>query len=213
MASTYSKTTKTNNRAKVQSPENFLEALKSLGSNTVNEFKSQVKTAVTSDIPESFGLRQAGGTLGPNEALSIKDIQAAENRGKSRAESNFAGQLAQMNEQSRSRLIKEEAAAKQQITVIREEILRLAKTMGDFAQEVQIATMQAPANPGIYHRNFYSQLRTIIETLRIRAESSKNWLAASNSRAGKKGHYWSEVGKSGSKFMLSSERYMVTSTG
>lgn len=212
MASPYSKTQKGGRRAKVQSPENFLDALKSLGGNVVNEIKDQSKKVVTADLPESLGIKSSG-TIGPNEALSLRDMQAAEERGRSEAESQFARQLAQMNEQARARLAKDEAVAKQQVGAIREEIAKLAKSMGEFAQEVQVATMQAPVNPGVYHKNFFEHLRSVISTLRMKVESSKNWLAASNSRGKKKGHYWSQVGKSGTKYMLSSERYMVTSTG
>jgi len=212
MAATYSKSSKGGRRNQVQSTENFLEALRSLGTNTVSEFKSQTKKVITQDIPESFGL-SASGQLGPNETISIKDLQAAEESGKNRAESEFSQRLYQMNEAQRARLRKEEAQAKQQVTQIREEIMKLAKTMGDFAQEVQIATMQAPANPGVYHEHFYSHLKMVISILRARVESSKNWLAATNGRAKKQGFYWSQVGNSGTKYMLSSERYMVTSTG
>lgn len=211
MSATYSNKSR-GNRSKVQSPENFLEALRSLGKSAVSEVKSQAKKAVTSDIPESFGL-SASGQLHPNESLSLSDIRSAEDRGREEAESQFARRLHQQREADYSRLLKHEAEARQQITVIREEILKLAKSMGDFAQEVQVATMQAPVNPGLYHKNFYSHLKSVISTLRMKVESSKNWLAATNGRAKKQGFYWNQVGKSGTKYMLSSERYMVTSTG
>lgn len=211
MASTYSNSNK-NRRGKVKSPENFLEALRSLGKGAVSEVKNQAKSALVTDIPESLGFNTSG-QLKPNESLSLQDIQAAEERGRQDAESQFSARLQQVRQAERSRLMQEEASAKQQITAIREEIMKLAKSMGDFAQEVQVATMQAPVNPGIYHKNFYSHLKSVISTLRTKVESSKNWLAAANSRSKKQGFYWSQVGKSGTKYMLSSERYMVTSTG
>lgn len=211
MATTYSKSSRPR-RSKVQSPENFLEALRTLGSDAVSETKSQVKKAILSDIPESFGLTSSG-TLKPNESLSVNDLEKAERKGFNRAESEFSERLLQIRQQEHSRLLQEEAASKQQIQSILQEIRSLAKTVGDFAQEVQVATLQAPVNPGLYHKNFYAHLRSVIATIRQKVESSKNWLAAANGRASKKGYYWSQVGKSGTKYMLSSERYMVTSTG
>jgi len=212
MATTYSNTPKSGNRTKVQSPENFLEALRSLGSGAVSDFKTQAKAAITQDIPESFGISTSG-TLSPNESLPISQMQRAEERGYSQAESEFTQRLSQMRQEERQQLIRSEREAKQQIDSIRQEIRSLVKTMGDFAQEIQVATMQTTVNPGVYHKNFYIHLKTIIVALRQKAESSKNWLAASNHRAKKKGFYWSQVKSSGTKYMLSSERYMVTSTG
>lgn len=200
-------------RKKIESPENFLEALRDLGKSTVSEISSQAKTAFTQDIPEAFGLGSSGGTLQPNESFNLSELKQAENRGFKKAESQFGNRLSEMRQMERSRLLKEESEAKKQIQAIREDIANLAKSMGDFAQEIQIATMQAPTNPGVYHKNFYAHLRSVIRSLQTRVESSKNWLASSNSRAAKKGFYWSQVKSSGTKFMLSSERYMVTSTG
>lgn len=211
MATTYSNTNRSG-RQKVQSPENFLEALRGLGKSTVSEAKSQARKAVVSDIPESFGFGPSG-TLKPNESLTVNDLQNAQDKGYREAESDYSRQLFQMREREHAHLKQQESAAKQQIISIQQEIRSLAKSLGDFAQEVQVATIQTPVNPGIYHKNFYTHLRSVISLLRQKVESSKNWLAATNSRAQKKGFYWSQVGKSGTKFMLSSERYMVTSTG
>jgi len=196
----------------VQSPENFLEALRSLGKSAVSEVTTQTKKAVFSDVPESFGITTSG-TLNPNESLNMDQVKDAERNGYRQAESEFASRLHQMREQEHSRLLQAEAASKQQIQSVLMEIRQLAKSMGDFSQEVQVAVAQAPVNPGIYHKNFFAHLKTVIASLRIKVESSSNWLAAANNRAGKKGFYWSQVSKSGTKYMLSSERYMVTSTG
>ncbi len=211
MPATYSNS-KSGRRQRVQSPENFLEALRGLGKSTVNEIKTQSAKILKNDLPESFGLAPSG-TLKPNESLRMDDMQAAEEKGYEEAEREFSLKLHRQWEQEHQRLLQAETASKQQIQSILTEIRQLAKSMGDFAQEVQVAAIQAPVNPGIYHKNFYAHLKSLITALRQKAESSKNWLAAANNRAGKKGYYWNQVGKSGTKYMLSSERYMVTSTG
>jgi hypothetical protein len=190
-----------------------LEALRGLGQSVSDEVISQTKSAVTQDIPESFGAKPSTGTLQPNESFSLNDLRSAKETGYRQAESEFSQRLGEMRRMEYGKLLREESEAKKQIQGIRDEIANLAKSMGDFAQEVQIATMQAPANPGIYHKNFYAHLRSVIRALRARVESSKDWLSATNSRTQKRNFYWSQVKSSGTKFMLSSERYMVTSTG
>jgi hypothetical protein len=190
-----------------------LEALKGLGQGTFSDIKDNVKQAVISDIPESFGLTGTDKTIKPNESFSLSDIKKAEESGFKRAEKSFDSRLNQIRDDERRKLIKDESIAKEEITAIRMEIQKLAKSVGSFVQEVEIAASQAPAAPGIYHKHFFAHLKIVITTLRQRVDSSRNWLSTYNSRSKKKSFYWNQVGKSGTKFMLSSERYMVTSTG
>ena len=199
-------------RAQTQNYDSFLEAFKDLGRNTVSEVIGQGQKMFTDDIPSSFGLKA---DLSPNESFSLSDLKRAEVMGEKRAENRLGSQLVQQREQERQNILRQEQQNKMQIISIQEEIKKIAKTMGEFVKEVQVATMQAPVNPGVYHRNFFTSLRTFISGMRLRIQESKNWLASSNARAAKKGKsaYWTQAQRSGTKFTLSSERYMVTSTG
>jgi len=185
---------------------NFLEALRDLSKGVIDEAKIQVKQIVSSDIPQSFGF---SGTLQPNKSFSMADAEAAEKRGEHKAETRFNHRL----QEERMVYLRSENESKAQIQAIQQEIQLMAKSVGELAHEVQVAAFQAPANPGVYHKRFFQQLMSYIRSLRAKATESKNWLATQNARAGKRSHYWGQVQKSGTKFMLSSERYMVTSTG
>jgi hypothetical protein len=187
-------------------PANFLEALRDLSKGVVDEAKIHVTQAVTQDIPQSLGF---SGTLEPNKSFSLTDVETAEKRGERKAESRFNNRL----QEERLTYMRSENEAKAQIKAIQGEIQLMAKGVGELAHEVEVATFQAPANPGIYHRSFFNRLRTYIQALRLKVQESKHWLATQNSRAAKRSYYWGQVSKSGTKFMLSQERYMVTSTG
>jgi len=193
--------------------ENFLEAFKDLGKSAVSDVKTQVKQAFTSDIPENFGFDIKGGDLKPNEQASIGDLKKAKKEGFNEAQQAFESQLASMRREGELRNQKEQASVRQQIQSIQQEVKSMAKSMVGFAQEVEIATMQSTVNPGVYQKNFYMHLRSVIISLKQSAESSKNWLAAHNQRSSKRGYYWGQVKKSGTSFMLSGERYAVMSTG
>ncbi len=198
---------------KVKSPPtNFFEALKDLGESTLSEAKVQIKKVVTDDIPQAIGMAPAG-TLKQGESLSVADLKKAENKGYTEAKSEFNVQLRQMQEDERRRLLAIENQTRQQITSIQAEIKLLAQSTKELGKEFEIAASQAVVNPGIYHKNFFAHLSSLIKTLRQQVQDSKHWLATTNARAGKRGAYWSGVKKSGTSFMLSSERYMVTSTG
>lgn len=187
-------------------PANFLEALRDLSRGVVDEAKIQVKQVLNTDIPQSMGF---SGTLEPNQSFSVSDLEAAEKRGEHKAEGRFNNRL----QEERLLFLRSENESRAQIKSIQQEIQLMAKSVGELAHEVEVAAFQAPANPGVYHRNFFDRLRSYIKALRLKVQESKHWLATQNARANKRSFYWGQVQKSGTKFMLSSERYMVTSTG
>lgn len=100
-----------------------------------------------------------------------------------------------------------------QIRALQEELERISKATENLEKEVEIAAFQAPVEPGIYHLSFFEKLRQFIKVFRTRIEDSAAWLAAFNARSKKRNAYWAQVSKSGTKFMLSGERYMATQAG
>lgn len=178
----------------VISNDNFLEALRGLSSSAASEAKIQVKKAIFDDVPEMLGLKD----LTPGKEANIAPQPA-------RVENRLI--------QERTIYLQNEQQIKNQIVAIQEEIRVMAKSIGELGKEVQVATMQSVINPGNYHRNFFETLRNLIKTLRLKVTESRNWVAASNARAKQKKGYWAQAKTSGTKFTLSSERYMVTSTG
>ena len=159
-------------------PANFLEALRDLSQDVVSESKVQVKQVFTSDIPESFGFPSSG-TLSPHESFSPQIPEQYSERG-------YGQHLQQLREQEQAQFRRNEAQMREQIIQIQNEIRKLASSMGEFAQEVQAATNQAVVNPGVYHKNFFNQLRSVIIMMRKRVNESKHWLSECNSRGKKR---------------------------
>ncbi|MBI2008467.1 hypothetical protein HYS82_02315, partial [Candidatus Amesbacteria bacterium] len=183
-----------------------------LGGDFKTEAKIQVQKIIAQDVPESFGISPSG-TLKPNESVSVADLAQAEAQGEAKAESKFNARLQHIKEEERAYYLRLESQNKQHIEAVLAEIKVLAKSTGTLASQVEIAASLAPANPGIYHKNFFDQLLSFISILRQKVQDSSHWLSATNSRASRKSYYWGQVASSGTKYMLSSERYMVTSTG
>lgn len=193
--------------ARRPAPVNFLEALTGLSKSAGEEARIQVTKAIVEDLPQAFGF---SGILRPNEALSMADLEAAEKRGERRGEARWSNRL----EQERMVYLRSENDKAAQIQSILAEIAQLTKSMSELGHEVEVAAIQAPVNPGVYHRNFFAQLRSFILDLKKRVVESRHWLATANARASKqKGFFWTQAQKSGTKFLLSQERYMVTTTG
>src|SRR4030065_534669 len=67
-----------------------------------------------------------------------------------------------------------------------------AETTQDLGQELQIASMQAPVEPGLYHVIFFEKLLEFLKSFRKKIEAGSIWLQATNKRAAKK-IYWGPV--------------------
>lgn len=101
-----------------------------------------------------------------------------------------------------------------QIRAIQEELKKLAKETEGLSREIKTAAVQTIVEPGTYHLSFLERLRELIKLIRKRVQESKTWLTEWNTYCKKKrNYYWLQVKKSGTKFMLSSERYMATQAG
>lgn len=106
-----------------------------------------------------------------------------------------------------------EKQAQQQIKTLQEELTKLAQSVNNLRNEVKTAAIQTVVDPGTYHINFFEKLISFVKLLAKEAEDASTWVQMHNARGKKKSHYWGQVKKSGSKFLLSQERYMATQAG
>ncbi len=101
------------------------------------------------------------------------------------------------------------------IEQIHGKLKKLAKSMRKLKKEVDVAVSQniSTENSGIRQESFLDHLSQMIDLLKRQVDSSQTWLHLFNQRSKKKSHYWNQVKKSGSSFMLSGERNVATSVG
>ncbi|MEK7532811.1 MAG: DUF5660 family protein [Patescibacteria group bacterium] len=182
--------------------DNVLEALgsvpTSVGTNTVAEFSK-----IGSDIVSSLlGGMPKSGELQPNQAIEFGGP----------APEPEAPQPMRVEAQHRPNASVIEMETRQQLEMIRAELKSLMASLKNLNKEVQNAVTQEVVNPGVYHVNFYEQLRNFIKVLRQQIEDSGAWLASFNTRKKKMG-YWGMYKKHGTTFGLSNERSLATSAG
>lgn len=188
-----SKTNVANIRKQTANTDGFLEALRNLGG-TVSDSLGKV------------------GELKPNQSLNLNELkQGQEYREKQRWQ--FQQDFLDIRKQEKLIWTRAEQETKLQITALIQELKKIAESTKELAKEVQIAAVQAPVEPGSYHLSFFENLRETILLFRKHIQESASWLAAFNQKAKKRNFYWRQVRKSGTKFMLSSERYMATQAG
>jgi len=96
---------------------------------------------------------------------------------------------------------------------IRFELQKLTKDIANFNNTFNQTVFTPIKKPGIYHQTFLEHLRQVISLIRQKVNDSNAWLSLYRQKALKHGHYWNQVGKSGSSFMLNNERQIATSVG
>jgi hypothetical protein len=112
-----------------------------------------------------------------------------------------------------------EEKAKKEIELIQKDIKTLVVQTGKLSSELieaekTVATQVVDIKTGTYYVSFFERIRRLIKLAKKRITESRTWLEAFSSRnRAKGGYYWGQVQKSGTKFMLSQERYMATQAG
>lgn len=188
--------------------DNFLEALRGTGTNVAESVARDLLGGTADTAIDQLTGRKRSGALKSNETLDLEALQKQENLRKQLNQEFF-----QIRQEERLVFKQTEQKTQLEIKAIQEELKNLVESTKNLVKEVEIAAKVEPVEPGVYHFNFFERLRQTIILFKKRIEESADWLSLFNQRSKKRGHYWNQVKKSGTKFMLSQERYMATQAG
>lgn len=197
-------------------PNNFLEALRDLGSDVVDTAVDDVVGGFAETAFNQIVGQKKSGELKPNQAVDLKKPTQNSSefyQEKKEQFQQFQQEFLDIRHQERLIFKRTEQETKLQIAAVIEELKKLSLSTKNLAKEVEIAATQVPVEPGIYHVNFFERLRQTLIFLKQKIDESATWLAAFNSRSKKRNYYWNQFKKSGTKFLLSQERYMSTQAG
>lgn len=185
--------------------DNVLEALGSIPSGVGTNTVSEIGKIGTGIVDALVGSTPRSGDLQPNQAIEFGDARPA-------VVEQAPIQPMRSEAMARPNVSMIEMETKKQIDAIRAELKSLIISLKNLHQEVQTAVSKEDVDPGVYHLNFYDQLRTFIHVLRQQIEDSRTWLSSFTSRKKKMG-YWNMFKKHGTTFGLSNERSIATSAG
>lgn len=197
--------------------DSFLESLRDIGGSSAKSVKKDFIEGVPKDfVRQLFGVEKpnvrASGEIQPGETLEIERVMKAESDENKQLKAQLQSER-RLREEEKVHFEKKSQELKVELHALVQEVQQLAKTTSGLSQEVEIATMQAPANPGIYHVIFFEKLREFIQSFRKKIENASIWMQNYNQRAAKQKTFWGQVGKSGSKRLLSPEDYLQRSAG
>ncbi|OGM13671.1 hypothetical protein A3A76_02760 [Candidatus Woesebacteria bacterium RIFCSPLOWO2_01_FULL_39_23] len=201
---------------KGQKYTNIVESLKDVGDNTVKSIKEDFVGKIPGDFMDQlFGSastnKNASGEIIPGESLEFNKVLSGEKAEEDRLRQQITFER-RLHEEEKVQIQKKTNELRIQLKVISEEIISLAKNTQNLSTEVQIAALQAPIEPGIYHVIFFEKLLEFIKSFRKKIDEASIWLHSSNKRAQKK-NYWTSYKKHGGKFLLSGEHYLQRSAG
>jgi len=208
------KTTKNNNSKRLPYNDSFLEAFRDLGNDFAATASKNLK-AGAKDIKDSLFPFPKPDDDDDDEKYpgNLFSSQEAELEKKFHSQ---ARQVEIIHKEEQILFTREQRETQQQVKSLQAEIQKLAKATANLASEArqaEVTTMQELPAVGTYHLNFFEQLRKAIAAIRSQIQESSYWLSSWNKKAQKKNYYWGQFKKSGSKFLLSSDRYMATQAG
>ena len=182
--------------------DNVLETIRSIGSSVGKTVTHDVAGQIGSDILRQLTFSPPKtGELKPNETIDFTERRAE------------MPQPIRPAEHLRPVVRSEDVAIKQQIEAVRRELVALAQSVKRLHQEIHNAVMDVPVAPGVYHLNFFEQLKTFLVALRSTIDDSSTWLSAFHARGKKKMGFWGLYKKHGTQFGLSNERTLATQAG
>lgn len=197
------------------SRQNVLESLKDLGSSSVSQGGDLLKNTSEDFFRELVGFQRPqvkrSGEISQGESLVVSDALSGkeEENKKLKAQLTLERNLMAEEKSLSERKIQELRIQLQAVTV---EVSKLASSTAVLASQTEIAMVQAPVNPGVYHVIFFEKVLEFLQSFRKKIDQAATWLTASNKRAEKK-NYWSTYKKKGSSFLLSPDHYLTRSAG
>ncbi len=191
--------------------KNFIEAFKDIGKSTVKSFTKDVVGGTAKNAVDT--LTKGGNSTdsqSPQEDFNFQDyLQSQEKQIRNQERARFEA----IRREEKVIFSREQQQVKIQIETLQTQIKDMAREQAGLMEEIDKASFQAVVNPGVYHQNFFERLSYLIKIAKKKIADSRSWLSLHNHRANKRSHYWNQVKKSGTSFMLSNERTAATQTG
>lgn len=194
---------------------NVIESLKDLGDSFGSQGADLLKNTSEDFFRELMGVSKPevkrSGEIAPgesfrmNEVLSGKEEENKKLRARISLERNLSSDEKRLSQEKMQEL-------KIQLQAITVEIGKLAVSTGNLATQAEIAMVEVPVNPGVYHVVFFEKVLEFLQSFRKKIDEASTWLTSSNKRAEKK-NYWSMYKKKGSSFLLSPDHYLQRSAG
>lgn len=186
--------------------------LKTVKSDTIKSFNNDLLSKMPGDFMDQlFGPQRSSSEITAGQSIEMKDVLAEKNKKQKKVEKQLHMER-KLRREEEVRVQQRSQELRVQLQAIMQEVIVVTENTTELAQELKIAAMQAPIEPGVYHIIFFTNLLDFLKSFRKKIESAHVWLHAANSRAAKKG-WVANYKKSGAKYLLSGEHYLSRNAG
>ena len=201
-------------------PANFIEALKDasagIAKNTARGLSHDLIGGVAGQAVDTLFGASAPQNPQPNEQQDPFNFEELLRQNEASHRRQLQHQEVQRTYESKQVEVynQRQREVDQKIQAVRVELQKLAREVINLDTSTQTAIREEITDPGTYHLNFFEKLLSAIKFLRKKVVESRHWAAMHQERRAKS-YYWQQANSkvSGTKFMLSSERSVVTQTG
>ncbi len=202
-------TTKSGANPKGPLTKQTFETLQDIGSGTVSSLAKDLGRGIgTEFFKQLLGReRKVSGSLTPGESMNMEAAMSGRYEQEKRLRTQLAHER-QMRQDEKKISEKKQQELKVQLSALTSEVGKLAQATQGLSQEVQVAAMSAPVEPGVYHVIFFEKLLEFLQSFRKKIDNASYWLGSYNKRASKRSHqFWGQVKVGGGKRLLSAEDY------
>lgn len=195
--------------------QNVLETLKDLGMGAGDSIKNDLFAKGSEDFfKQLMGIprqEKRSGSIGPGESLNMSEALSGKEEENKRLRAQISLERQMSADEQRVSQDKSNSL-RVQLQALTQEVVKVAQSTGNLAEATQVAMIQAPASPGVYHLIFFEKVLEFLQSFRAKIDSATTWMQSSNKRAQKK-NYWNMYKKKGSSFLLSPDHYLQRSAG
>lgn len=182
--------------------------LRDLGEETADSFKNDLLGEIPNDVLTQTGLKPQTSQETIYSQTSREELIAENERLRKRI---WAEAVIHREEKIVFSAKKQETESR--VKLLQEEAAKLAKEVKNLDEKIEIAATTAPVEVGTYHISFFEKLIHVIRSITQKVSDASTWLSLTMARGKRRSYYWGQVQKSGSKYLLSQERYMATQAG
>lgn len=200
--------------AKVPRRANIIESLKDLGNSAQKSITSDIFEGIPKSALDQLFSNQDknySGEITPGENLNMDEVFSGQREENEKLSKQIAFER-KLSDEENTQSEKKINELRLQLHALMEEVKKLALSTQEMGEQVKIASLQAPVNPGVYHLVFFEKLLEFVQNFRKKVENAEIWLESTNKKAEKK-NFWTMYKKSGSKFLLSPDHYSQRSAG
>lgn len=194
---------------------NLLESLKELGGQTGKSFTNDLMKETGAEfMRQLLGLtpkKKFSGEIEKGESLVVNDVFTGKKVEQDKLKKQV-GMERRILAEEKSVVERKNNELRLRLHAITQEIKAIVATTPKLARQVEVASLTATNDPGIYHVMFLEKILEFLKSFKKDIQSASAWLGATNKRANKR-NFWNQYKVQKGTALLNPETYSGRAVG